>query len=157
MPEVIADLAKAGIVLWMLTGDKEETAINIGRSCNLVLTDTKLFMLTGIKGNTPMKEGMKRYHDMLRSIYEDIRAHWVEGYDPNNSGYRDDSGRFVSIVFELDGPSFGYHDKDSEEQTEGSVIGKAVRSVISCRLPQPEGVAPGQGQHQAQGYPPLYR
>ena len=30
VPEVIADLARAGIVLWMLTGDKEETAINIG-------------------------------------------------------------------------------------------------------------------------------
>ena len=27
---MIADLARAGIVLWMLTGDKEETAINIG-------------------------------------------------------------------------------------------------------------------------------
>ena len=135
VPEVIADLAKAGIVLWMLTGDKEETAINIGRSCNLVLTDTKLFMLTGIKGSTPMKEGMRRYHDLLRSIYEDIRAHWVEGSDPNNSGYRDDSGRFVSIVFVLDGPSFGFYDKDSEEQTEWFLyIGKAVRSVISCRL-----------------------
>ena len=34
VPEVIADLARAGIVLWMLTGDKEETAINIGMSHN---------------------------------------------------------------------------------------------------------------------------
>lgn len=40
VPEVIADLAKAGIVLWMLTGDKVETAINIGRSCNLLLQDS---------------------------------------------------------------------------------------------------------------------
>jgi len=40
VPEVIADLATAGIVLWMLTGDKVETAINIARSCNLLLTDT---------------------------------------------------------------------------------------------------------------------
>lgn len=135
VPEVIADLAKAGIVLWMLTGDKEETAINIGRSCNLVLTDTKLFMLTGIKGSTPMKEGMKLYNQMLETIYKDIQAHWVDGEDPKNSGYRDDGGRFVSIVFVLDGPSFAFFDPESEEQTEMFLyIGKAVRSVISCRL-----------------------
>ena len=30
MPETIADLARAGIKLWVLTGDKEETAISIG-------------------------------------------------------------------------------------------------------------------------------
>jgi phospholipid-transporting ATPase len=135
VPEVIADLAKAGIVLWMLTGDKEETAINIGRSCNLVLTDTKLFMLTGIKGSTPHKEGAKLYHDKLKSIHDDIVSHWVEGDDPTTSGYRDDSGRFVSIVFVLDGPSFGFYDKDNAEQTEMFLyVGKCVRSVISCRL-----------------------
>ena len=38
VPETIANLAKAGIKLWVLTGDKQETAINIGYSCNL-LTD----------------------------------------------------------------------------------------------------------------------
>jgi len=29
-------LAKAGINIWMLTGDKEETAINIAIACNLL-------------------------------------------------------------------------------------------------------------------------
>lgn len=37
VPECIAELAKAGINLWVLTGDKEETAINIAVACNLVL------------------------------------------------------------------------------------------------------------------------
>ncbi len=37
MPECIAELAKAGINIWVLTGDKEETAINIAVACNLVL------------------------------------------------------------------------------------------------------------------------
>jgi magnesium-transporting ATPase (P-type) len=50
VPEVIADLAKAGIVLWMLTGDKLETAINIGRSCNLILSDTHLVEVTKVTG-----------------------------------------------------------------------------------------------------------
>lgn len=38
VPEAIYNLAKAGIKIWVLTGDKVETAINIGRSCKL-LTD----------------------------------------------------------------------------------------------------------------------
>lgn len=37
VPECIAELAQAGINLWVLTGDKEETAINIAVACNLVL------------------------------------------------------------------------------------------------------------------------
>ena len=48
VPECIANLAKAGINLWVLTGDKQETAINIGYSCNL-LTDEMLdvFIIDG--------------------------------------------------------------------------------------------------------------
>ncbi len=37
VPECIATLAKAGLNIWVLTGDKEETAINIAVACNLVL------------------------------------------------------------------------------------------------------------------------
>jgi phospholipid-transporting ATPase len=37
VPECIACVAKAGVNIWVLTGDKEETAINIAVACNLVL------------------------------------------------------------------------------------------------------------------------
>ena len=36
VPETLADLLKANIKVFMLTGDKLETAENIGKSCNLV-------------------------------------------------------------------------------------------------------------------------
>ena len=36
VPETIAELQKAGISIWMLTGDKLETAENIGKSCRLI-------------------------------------------------------------------------------------------------------------------------
>lgn len=36
VPEVIEMIRKAGIKLWVLTGDKVETAINIGYSCRLL-------------------------------------------------------------------------------------------------------------------------
>ncbi|CAG8526007.1 11302_t:CDS:2 [Dentiscutata heterogama] len=36
VPETIEKLRRAGIKIWMLTGDKRETAINIGYSCSLI-------------------------------------------------------------------------------------------------------------------------
>ena len=36
VPRVIADLIDANIKVWMLTGDKLETAENIGFSCKLI-------------------------------------------------------------------------------------------------------------------------
>ncbi|KAJ2072233.1 phospholipid transporting ATPase [Coemansia sp. S155-1] len=45
VPETIAQLALAGIKLWVLTGDKTETAINIGYSCNLLNSDMQLIVV----------------------------------------------------------------------------------------------------------------
>ncbi|KAL3422317.1 phospholipid-translocating P-type ATPase [Phlyctema vagabunda] len=44
VPDTIALLAEAGIKLWVLTGDKVETAINIGFSCNLLNNDMELIV-----------------------------------------------------------------------------------------------------------------
>ena len=45
VPDAIALLAQAGIKLWVLTGDKVETAINIGFSCNLLDNAMDLILL----------------------------------------------------------------------------------------------------------------
>ncbi|KAF5094733.1 hypothetical protein DV451_004925 [Geotrichum candidum] len=45
VPQSIALLGHAGIKLWVLTGDKVETAINIGFSCNLLDNDMELLVL----------------------------------------------------------------------------------------------------------------
>ncbi|GLD50366.1 phospholipid-transporting ATPase IC-like protein [Lates japonicus] len=42
VPETIALLKKAGLKVWVLTGDKRETAVNIGYSCRLLDPDTRL-------------------------------------------------------------------------------------------------------------------
>ncbi|OCK78643.1 phospholipid-translocating P-type ATPase [Lepidopterella palustris CBS 459.81] len=44
VPDAISLLGKAGIKLWVLTGDKVETAINIGFSCNLLDNDMDLIV-----------------------------------------------------------------------------------------------------------------
>jgi len=42
VPECIENLAKAGIKIWVLTGDKVETAYNIGLSCRLLTNDMEI-------------------------------------------------------------------------------------------------------------------
>ncbi|XP_072292314.1 phospholipid-transporting ATPase IC-like, partial [Eucyclogobius newberryi] len=42
VPETIAKLAKADIKIWVLTGDKKETAENIGYSCSLLTEDMQI-------------------------------------------------------------------------------------------------------------------
>lgn len=45
VPETIAALLKADINIWVLTGDKQETAINIGYSCKLISQGMDLIIL----------------------------------------------------------------------------------------------------------------
>ncbi|XP_041923518.1 phospholipid-transporting ATPase IB isoform X2 [Alosa sapidissima] len=45
VPETIATLMKAEIKIWVLTGDKQETAINIGYSCRLVTHGMSLIIV----------------------------------------------------------------------------------------------------------------
>ncbi|KNE56614.1 HAD ATPase, P-type, family IC [Allomyces macrogynus ATCC 38327] len=45
VPETIATLAKANLKLWVLTGDRQETAINIGFSCRLLTPSMVLLII----------------------------------------------------------------------------------------------------------------
>ncbi|KAL9045041.1 MAG: hypothetical protein Q9214_001868, partial [Letrouitia sp. 1 TL-2023] len=56
VPDTIALLGDAGIKLWVLTGDKVETAINIGFSCNLLNNDMDLIMLKITDGKSQTAE-----------------------------------------------------------------------------------------------------
>uniref|UniRef100_A0A668ACU1 Phospholipid-transporting ATPase n=1 Tax=Myripristis murdjan TaxID=586833 RepID=A0A668ACU1_9TELE len=49
VPETIAKLAKADIKIWVLTGDKKETAENIGFSCELLTDDMQIHYGEDIK------------------------------------------------------------------------------------------------------------
>lgn len=45
VPETISTLQTAGIKVWVLTGDRQETAINIGMSCKLISEDMTLLII----------------------------------------------------------------------------------------------------------------
>lgn len=50
--KTIADIKKAGINVWVLTGDKVDTAINIGQSCQLLTYSQNWYKL---EGTTPLE------------------------------------------------------------------------------------------------------
>ncbi|OJJ50555.1 hypothetical protein ASPZODRAFT_54615 [Penicilliopsis zonata CBS 506.65] len=45
VPDTIHTLQSAGIKIWVLTGDRQETAINIGMSCKLISEDMTLLII----------------------------------------------------------------------------------------------------------------
>ncbi|KAJ7436207.1 phospholipid-translocating ATPase [Mycena latifolia] len=80
VPETIADLKRAGIKVWVATGDKLETAIAIGHSTNLIGKESNIIVIRGgDEGSRPV------YEQMVRAIEE---------FFPE-SGILDDEGAVV--------------------------------------------------------------
>ena len=69
VPETIRDLRIAHIKIWMLTGDKMDTAYSIGLSCNLITPKMKTFHLSGEKGDT-LEKLILEFNDFLRTYNE---------------------------------------------------------------------------------------
>ena len=82
VPECIADLSKAGIKIWVLTGDKVETAINIAVACNLLQPEEYMDQIIidggSYKTSTKLKDKLM---DAIQEYDEDVRE---AGGDPNN-------------------------------------------------------------------------
>ncbi|XP_065668922.1 phospholipid-transporting ATPase VA isoform X2 [Hydra vulgaris] len=70
VPETIANLRYAGIKVWILTGDKQETAVNIGFSSKLIDSSMEIITL-----NSKSKE---ECNELLEQIQQRISTTWPE-------------------------------------------------------------------------------
>ena len=70
VPESIYTLALAGIKLWVLTGDKVGTAINIGFSCNLLNEKMKLMQLKAPDDKKDSDNGCKSIVDQMQEMLQ---------------------------------------------------------------------------------------
>lgn len=68
VPETIANLQTAGIKIWVLTGDKQETAINIGYSCQL-LTDemADVFIVDGVT-KPEVEQQLRKFKESIKIV-----------------------------------------------------------------------------------------
>lgn len=64
VPETINALRSAGIVIWVLTGDKQETAINIAYSCKLFSSNMEIITLNARSMETT-EDTIKFYLDQM--------------------------------------------------------------------------------------------
>ncbi|KFA79859.1 hypothetical protein S40288_03763 [Stachybotrys chartarum IBT 40288] len=107
VPETIDKLRRANIKVWMLTGDKRETAVNIGHSARVVKPYSEVFTLDVDEGNL---------HDMLKDTLKKVTG-----------------GNLPHTVAVIDGKTLGVIDADEALAAEFYDLTVVVDSVICCR------------------------
>ncbi|XP_032594916.1 phospholipid-transporting ATPase ID isoform X6 [Drosophila grimshawi] len=80
VPKSISNLQNAGIKIWVLTGDKQETAINIGYSCQL-LTDelVDVFIVDGSSVEEVEKQ-LRQFKESIK-IFDRFRPGGIDNYN----------------------------------------------------------------------------
>ncbi|XWW96555.1 hypothetical protein V2A60_004532 [Cordyceps javanica] len=106
VPETIEKLRRANIKIWMLTGDKRETAINIAHSARLVRPGSDIYILDIAKGALEFQ---------LIALSEDLH-----------------SGAHHSVVV-IDGHTLGVIEKSETLSKQFFDIMLRVDTVICCR------------------------
>lgn len=128
VPECIDRLAQAGIKLWVLTGDKMETAINIGYACSLLRQDMKQIVITLDSPDIDALEKQGDKEAIAKASLESIQNQIRDGM------YQIISAKESAIKFGLiiDGKSLEFSLK---KNTEKSFFELAINcaSVICCR------------------------
>ncbi|URE27618.1 phospholipid-transporting ATPase [Musa troglodytarum] len=122
VPEAIESLREAGIKVWVLTGDKQETAISIGYSCKL-LSDN----MTKIIINSHSKESCKQsLEDAIPNCNQltKLRTRTEEGGN--------DSAR-VLVALIIDGPTL-FHILETELEDELYRLATSCDVVLCCRV-----------------------
>ncbi len=96
--ESIDKLGRANIKIWMLTGDKRETAINIGHSCGLIKTYSTIFDLNNEYGLSGMVEQIRFWISTIETV-----AHSVVVVDGHTLAtiYNEHSGSLEAIYLNL--------------------------------------------------------
>ncbi|XP_036988622.2 phospholipid-transporting ATPase VA isoform X2 [Artibeus jamaicensis] len=136
VPETIAKLRQAGLQIWVLTGDKQETAVNIAYACKLLDHDEEVITL-----NAESQEACAALLDQC--------LHYVQArgpcYTPNKTTGSLSVGLFSPVCppaeptapgpcpsLVIDGRSLAYAlDKNLEDKF--LFLAKQCRSVLCCR------------------------
>uniref|UniRef100_A0A4W6DUM6 Phospholipid-transporting ATPase n=1 Tax=Lates calcarifer TaxID=8187 RepID=A0A4W6DUM6_LATCA len=121
VPETIASLRKAGLQIWVLTGDKQETAVNIAYACKLLDPEEEILTL-----NADSQVAAKAFHTNFAPF---------EIY-PSSSPSSSSSHTVPFMVHRLglviDGRTLAYAlDKSLEDKF--LAVARSCRSVLCCR------------------------
>ncbi|ROT38983.1 phospholipid-translocating P-type ATPase [Sodiomyces alkalinus F11] len=96
VPDTIDKLRRAGIKVWMLTGDKRETAINIAHSARLCQPFSEVIILDSTTGR--LEESI---HSTLSDVSRGILPHTVVVVDGHTLGLIDDDETLSCPFYDL--------------------------------------------------------
>jgi len=113
VPDTIHTLQTAGIKVWVLTGDRQETAINIGMSCKLISEDMTLLMIN--------EDNSQATRDNITKKLAAIRS--------QSAGVAE----LETLALVIDGKSLTYAlEKDMEKMFLDLAV--VCKAVICCRV-----------------------
>ncbi|KAJ7951572.1 Phospholipid-transporting ATPase [Quillaja saponaria] len=120
VPQCIDKLAQAGLKLWVLTGDKMETAINIGFACSLLRQGMKQICISNL--NSESQDGKKAVKEHILNQITNAKQMIKLEKDPHAAFALIIDGKTLTYALEND---MKYH-----------FLGLAVdcASVICCRV-----------------------
>ena len=119
VPETIRDLRLANIKIWMLTGDKMDTAENIAKSCNLINEEIYLFRLCGNPNSG--------YDNAITSVTE-FQLKFREFRGKFNS--MEKPGKFAILIDEK--MLARILPQDEEKETKNISCGEKIKSFLKC-------------------------
>ncbi|XP_069780829.1 phospholipid-transporting ATPase VD isoform X2 [Narcine bancroftii] len=127
VPDTIMALRKASIKTWVLTGDKQETAVNIAYACKLLDQKDNIFTL---KAQT-----QEACEDSINNIMAEITEQTTGEKNADDAGFLLSSspvGTELHIALVIDGKTleFALHDSLQDSFLE---LSKRCRAVICCR------------------------
>ncbi|KAF6253363.1 hypothetical protein COO60DRAFT_1547131 [Scenedesmus sp. NREL 46B-D3] len=131
VPQCIKTLAQAGIRLWVLTGDKMETAINIGYACSLITDEMTQFQLTGscadvdaLEAEGRLEEATQLSVERLESQLNKVARTMEEDAAANNS---------MQYALVIDGKALLYALSPRLRQ-QFLMVGIKCAAVLCCRV-----------------------
>ncbi|CAL5186760.1 unnamed protein product [Lathyrus oleraceus] len=128
VPECIDKLAQAGIKLWVLTGDKMETAINVGFACRLLRQGMKQIIISSDTPETKSLEKMENKSDADVAIKKSVLCQLMEGNELLGASIENTE----ALALIIDGKSLTYAlEDDVKDLFLALAVGCA--SVICCR------------------------
>uniref|UniRef100_W5LBP7 Phospholipid-transporting ATPase n=1 Tax=Astyanax mexicanus TaxID=7994 RepID=W5LBP7_ASTMX len=124
VPETIEALQRAGIKVWVLTGDKQETAVNIACACKLLRPTDQL-----LTANCDSKEACEaRLYELQRDISTSIER----GLPDRSAVTSEDQAAVSGFTLVIDGRTLDFALEEDLQKLFLDVTGNC-RSVICCR------------------------
>ncbi|XP_059316658.1 phospholipid-transporting ATPase 3-like isoform X3 [Lycium ferocissimum] len=106
VPACIQTLSRAGIKIWVLTGDKLETAINIAYACNLINNSMKQFVISSETDEIRELEDRGDQVELARFMKDTVKNELRRCYDEAQELLHSASGPKLALV--IDGKCLMY-------------------------------------------------